>query len=198
MNKEKASGHKQTPYIYLSVSFCLFLGFSSVVSNSLQAYKMLYLLSVCCSPGWNFNSFFGLLNLINWARKGCFNTGKLFHWIADALTELQYVTYSGVVCKGCVLQSLAWMRDREERLRGQRCCRALNDRCADVHLRRSLGEQKAEGVWGGGVGLGWGVMLIKAAHLQPIKEPLSLINWNLLKHAALDAQNKQTVLHAHS
>lgn len=68
-------------------------------------------------------------------------------------------------------------------------------RCASA---AQFGGAERRGSLGRGVGLGWGVMLIKAAHLQPIKEPLSLINWNLLKHAALDAQNKQTVLHAHS
>ena len=47
-----------------------------------------------------------------------------------------------------------------------------------------------------GGGRGGGVMLIKATHLQPIKEPLSFIKANLLKHAARDVQT--TALHTHS
>lgn len=35
---------------------------------------------------------------------------------------------------------------------------------------------------------GGGVVLIKAAHLQPIKEPLFSISPNLLQHAAPDVQ----------
>lgn len=71
------------------------------------------------------------------------------------------------------------MTGREERL--GRYCRASNDRCADVVQGRKEGG---------------GVMLIKATHLQPIKEPLSSIKANLLKHAARDVQT--TVLHTHS
>ena len=40
----------------------------------------------------------------------------------------------------------------------------------------------------GGCGV---VMLIKAAHLQPIKEPLSFIKANLLKHAARDVKTSR-------
>lgn len=44
--------------------------------------------------------------------------------------------------------------------------------------RKKRGGEDEEGV----------VMLIKAAHLQPIKEPLSFIKANLLKHAARDVK----------
>lgn len=59
--------------------------------------------------------------------------------------------------------------------------RTLNDRCASV-VRLKGGGREARG---------WrpGVELIKAAHLQRIKEPLSSISPNLLKHAAQDMQS---------
>lgn len=73
----------------------------------------------------------------------------------------------GAVKRSEILQSSEWQMHR----------------CASA---AQFGGTERWGSLGRGVGLGRGVMLIKAAHLQPIKEPLSLINWNLLKHAALE------------
>lgn len=59
----------------------------------------------------------------------------------------------------------------------RRCCRASNDRCVSACVCACM-------CFSGG---GRGVMLIKVAHLQPIKELLSFIKANLLKHAVQDA-----------
>lgn len=50
-----------------------------------------------------------------------------------------------------------------------------------------LQRRRGGGGWGGYVA----VMLIKAAHLQPIKAPLSFIKANLLKHAARDVKTSR-------
>lgn len=51
-------------------------------------------------------------------------------------------------------------------------------------------------VWDKESGVGDGVMLIKAAHLQPIKEPLSFIKEKSAQARSI-CENKQSVLCAH-